>query len=803
MVTTKKTNVTTSRGKNRDQYGRKFGKVQKHAMLEFTKSLWSQDAELSLRNMLKNDMGQACFMEFLKSEYNEEGLLFFLEAQKLDSMDSRDKFSVATKLYQEFLSSRANGIGKEERTESTQKLWDQVNNTTVDINNNQDIIGLLNKECDMILNTLAIDAFPRFIGSKYCAKVIEAMRSQGSNEMDQVVSNLNAAAPKDADEWLNSFVSLAESLPACIVISDMTIAGAPMVYVNEEFCNTTGYKREEATGRNCRFLQGPDTEPEAIQVIRSTLSKGLDCHVKLTNYRKNGEKFQNLLSMKPVFDADNIYRYVIGVQFEIRNDSTLKQRLIQLDKLLKLLPSKLPFKSKASSRAKGMLAVKTSGESNQLIQNKEYIEKQAKDMETQENMNTTSRPKQLNNNTDTKTTRVNYDKTIAAFTKIIWLSDLTNYFKAFLMDEDGRRCLKDYIEDSCSLLLKYHFEFFEDALKCRTTEGKNQLKNIRNVHMKMEKNAMFYCTTNEIDVGSLNQVNWGPIFQNMCQWHDQSVHVLADTFKNFLDTENFVKFISKLRSRELSGENLTIHTCAVHCDLNSPNMWLDMFKVMSESVSCGMVVSDMTVPGIPLAYINEGFKNVTGYGKDKIGSSCRFLQGKDTESYLNDEIMAALQQGEKLYIKLHNYKKTGEKFQCLFALHPVYDAENSNEYKYQIGLQIDFRESAEIVKQLQEMNHVLQYLPETISGELRSSHQDVSFAHKLVEEKPTLQSFGNQGLNSNDTGSEGMITSNNSGMGMNNNSGMGMNSGMNNNSDFTPQIPVGNPSSFTSPRLFG
>jgi PAS domain S-box-containing protein len=72
-----------------------------------------------------------------------------------------------------------------------------------------------------------------------------------------------------------------------------------------------GYNREEAVGRNCRFLQGPETEPEAIQVIRNTLSKGQDCHVKLTNYRKNGDKFQNLLSMKPVFDADGIYRYVL------------------------------------------------------------------------------------------------------------------------------------------------------------------------------------------------------------------------------------------------------------------------------------------------------------------------------------------------------------------------------------------------------------------------------------------------------------------------------------------------------------
>lgn len=80
--------------------------------------------------------------------------------------------------------------------------------------------------------------------------------------------------------------------------------------------------------------------------------------MKLTNYRKNGDLFQNLLSMRPVFDMDGIYRYVIGVQFEVVEDENLKQRLVKLDKLLKMLPRKLPMKSRASARAKGQLAAK-------------------------------------------------------------------------------------------------------------------------------------------------------------------------------------------------------------------------------------------------------------------------------------------------------------------------------------------------------------------------------------------------------------------------------------------------------------
>ena len=62
-----------------------------------------------------------------------------------------------------------------------------------------------------------------------------------------------------------------ESLPVGFVISDMLMAGNPMVFVNQEFCRITGYSKDEAQGRNCRFLQGPDTEPASVAVIQDTL----------------------------------------------------------------------------------------------------------------------------------------------------------------------------------------------------------------------------------------------------------------------------------------------------------------------------------------------------------------------------------------------------------------------------------------------------------------------------------------------------------------------------------------------------
>ena len=58
-----------------------------------------------------------------------------------------------------------------------------------------------------------------------------------------------------------------------ITIADANLPDMPIVYVNEAFCRITGYTRDEVVGRNCRFLQGPDTDPSAVDRLRSACNE--------------------------------------------------------------------------------------------------------------------------------------------------------------------------------------------------------------------------------------------------------------------------------------------------------------------------------------------------------------------------------------------------------------------------------------------------------------------------------------------------------------------------------------------------
>ena len=75
-------------------------------------------------------------------------------------------------------------------------------------------------------------------------------------------------------------VAHAGVIHACHSRLPVARAGAPLVYVNGVFAEMSGYSREEVLGRNCRFLQGPETEPEMVASMQACIALGEDitCH---------------------------------------------------------------------------------------------------------------------------------------------------------------------------------------------------------------------------------------------------------------------------------------------------------------------------------------------------------------------------------------------------------------------------------------------------------------------------------------------------------------------------------------------
>jgi PAS domain S-box-containing protein len=102
-----------------------------------------------------------------------------------------------------------------------------------------------------------------------------------------------------------------------ITIADVRQKDQPIIYANAAFERLTGYPPDFVLGRNCRFLQGPDTDPQTRETIRRAVRSGEPCTVEILNYRRDGSTFWNRLSITPVRDEGGTVTHFIGVQSDV------------------------------------------------------------------------------------------------------------------------------------------------------------------------------------------------------------------------------------------------------------------------------------------------------------------------------------------------------------------------------------------------------------------------------------------------------------------------------------------------------
>jgi phosphoserine phosphatase RsbU/P len=125
-----------------------------------------------------------------------------------------------------------------------------------------------------------------------------------------------------------------------ITIADARLPARPLIYANDGFERLTGYPVGEVLGRNCRFLQGPGSDPTAVAEIRAAIAEQRECIVEILNYRRDGSSFWNRLSITPVRDQSGVVTHYIGIQSDVtarrEAEDGLRRAKAALDHDLKL-----------------------------------------------------------------------------------------------------------------------------------------------------------------------------------------------------------------------------------------------------------------------------------------------------------------------------------------------------------------------------------------------------------------------------------------------------------------------------------
>jgi diguanylate cyclase (GGDEF)-like protein/PAS domain S-box-containing protein len=127
-----------------------------------------------------------------------------------------------------------------------------------------------------------------------------------------------------------------------VVITDATRPDNPIVYVNAAFSALCGYSAQEILGQNCRFLQGPDTDPLVRAEIRGALAAGIGIRREVLNYRKDGTSFWNDVSIDPINDAFGQLTGFVGIQHQADAVRRANQEKTEAESKLAIIADRVP-----------------------------------------------------------------------------------------------------------------------------------------------------------------------------------------------------------------------------------------------------------------------------------------------------------------------------------------------------------------------------------------------------------------------------------------------------------------------------
>lgn len=171
---------------------------------------------------------------------------------------------------------------------------------------------------------------------------VVAFAGKHLKDCERAVALLHSLATETASELIflreAPFLAAAFAEIECgVTIADPSLDGVPLIYANAAFERMTGYPRAELLGRNCSFLQGELRDQRGLRVIRNALARGADCTAVVTNFRQNGESFENRIKLRAIRTNDGTLSHIIGIQLDVSKERSALNSLARLNRRYKSL----------------------------------------------------------------------------------------------------------------------------------------------------------------------------------------------------------------------------------------------------------------------------------------------------------------------------------------------------------------------------------------------------------------------------------------------------------------------------------
>lgn len=363
-------------GQSKDSNAAKKGASYKEPVIngdleEFSLEVYAQGNKFeAVKYILSDEVATKFFMDYLKSEFSAESLMFYLAVEQFKLLRSPTEItSTSATLVETYLKE-----GSEYEVNVSAAMKSSLLSLLVaeDLaSRHGEAVRLIEIAQQEVIAMLAMNGLPRYISSgaykkwrgdesavasafKHDAQPSDNPRlvEKAFSMVDQVEKELILAQ----GSWLKQFIAMVEILPVAVSIStaDTSRRGFPLIYVNMEFERMTGFSRDSVVGRpGCKFLQSSKSEREALMQMSQALKSSQECKIDVTNFKKDGTFFRNLVCLKPILDTAGVMRYVVAVQHDITGEGISSSRNKFAESLVSHIPHTIHVPLSTAAAAAG------------------------------------------------------------------------------------------------------------------------------------------------------------------------------------------------------------------------------------------------------------------------------------------------------------------------------------------------------------------------------------------------------------------------------------------------------------------
>lgn len=135
------------------------------------------------------------------------------------------------------------------------------------------------------------------------------------------------------DDRSNVFFAAIEMTRMPMILTDPNAPDNPIAFANKAFLDLTGYEENEVLGRNCRFLQGAQTDREQVAALREAIRRRESIALEILNYKRDGTPIWNAVFIGPVYNTSGELLYFFASQLDVTRRRESEQAFQQAQKM--------------------------------------------------------------------------------------------------------------------------------------------------------------------------------------------------------------------------------------------------------------------------------------------------------------------------------------------------------------------------------------------------------------------------------------------------------------------------------------